>query len=113
MMKFQFKVTRGDIERYADVSHDRNPIHLNEASAKAAGFSGEIAHGMLTMAKMVSIVVNECLEPHQFMQSYEFTFLAPVYVDDFVTVQVVPKGKEYRVSGICRGELVVRGIVVG
>jgi 3-hydroxybutyryl-CoA dehydratase len=109
--KLQFQVTESDIERYADVSQDRNPIHLDEKYAKEAGFSGKISHGMLTMAKVISVVSNELLKPSQFIKSYEFTFLAPVYVDEVITMRVVTEGSQYHIDGTCRGELVVKGII--
>jgi 3-hydroxybutyryl-CoA dehydratase len=109
--KLQFQVTESDIERYADVSQDRNPIHLDEKYAKEAGFSGKISHGMLTMAKVISVVSNELLKPSQFIKSYEFSFLAPVYVDEVITMRVVIKGSQYYIDGTCCGNLVVKGIV--
>jgi 3-hydroxybutyryl-CoA dehydratase len=109
--KLQFQVTKSDITRYADVSQDRNPIHLDEKYAKGAGFSGKIAHGMLTMAKVISVVSNELLKPSQFIKSYEFSFLAPVYVDEVITMRVVIKGNQYYIDGTCNGKLVVKGIV--
>jgi acyl dehydratase len=36
--------------RYAEVSGDRNPIHLHPLTARAFGFPSAIAHGMWTMA---------------------------------------------------------------
>ena len=50
-------VTREDIRAYANVSGDRNPLHLDDDMARAAGFDGLIAHGMFTMAHMATCVV--------------------------------------------------------
>ena len=41
-------VTDKDIEMFAEVSTDRNPVHLDDAYAQDAIFEGRIAHGMLT-----------------------------------------------------------------
>lgn len=43
-------VTQEQINAYADVSGDHNPIHLNPAVARSVGLDGTIAHGMLSMA---------------------------------------------------------------
>jgi acyl dehydratase len=43
-------VTAVDLSLYAAASGDRNPLHLDEDVAKAAGFERPIVHGMLTMA---------------------------------------------------------------
>lgn len=44
------QVTVEQIQQYAAASGDRNPIHVDEVFARAAGLPGVIAHGMLTMA---------------------------------------------------------------
>jgi acyl dehydratase len=43
-------VTQDQINAYADVSGDHNPIHINPSAARAVGLDGTIAHGMLSMA---------------------------------------------------------------
>jgi acyl dehydratase len=46
---------RGDIaRRYAEVSGDRNPIHLHPLSAKLFGMPGAIAHGMWVKARCLA-----------------------------------------------------------
>jgi acyl dehydratase len=44
------RVTQPQIDAYAEVSGDHNPIHVNPAAARAVGLEGTIAHGMLSMA---------------------------------------------------------------
>lgn len=41
-----------DIARYAVQSGDHNPLHTDDAHARAAGLDGVIAHGMLVMGLM-------------------------------------------------------------
>jgi acyl dehydratase len=43
-------VTQPQIDAYADVSNDHNPIHINTEVARSVGLDGTIAHGMLSMA---------------------------------------------------------------
>ncbi len=43
-------VTLDDIESFAAVSGDRNPLHLDEAYARDTPFGGRIAHGVLGLA---------------------------------------------------------------
>ncbi|HZE41148.1 MAG TPA: MaoC/PaaZ C-terminal domain-containing protein [Stackebrandtia sp.] len=45
----EYRVRRADLAAYAKASGDTNPIHLDDAAAKAAGLPGVIAHGMYTM----------------------------------------------------------------
>ena len=43
-------ITQEQLDSYAQVSGDHNPLHLNQEFAQATQFGGIIAHGMLTMA---------------------------------------------------------------
>jgi len=43
-------ITLDDIDRYADLTGERHPVHMDEAFAKAAGFRGRIAHGLFSLA---------------------------------------------------------------
>ena len=56
-------VTDADIEMFAEVSTDRNPVHLDDAYARDTIFEGRIAHGMLT-AGLISAVIGEQLPGH-------------------------------------------------
>jgi acyl dehydratase len=47
--------TREQIAAYAEASGDRNPIHLDEEAAHAAGLPGVIAHGMLQMGFLARV----------------------------------------------------------
>ena len=43
-------ITQEQISRYAGVSGDRNPLHLDAEFASTAQFGGIVAHGMLILA---------------------------------------------------------------
>lgn len=49
--------TRAEIARYAEVSGDRNPIHLDDEFARRVGLPGVIAHGMLQMGVLANLAV--------------------------------------------------------
>ena len=49
--------TREDVRDYAEVSGDRNPLHLDDDHARRAGYPAVIAHGMFTMGHLASCVV--------------------------------------------------------
>ncbi len=81
-------VTDRDIEMFAEVSTDHNPVHLNDDYANATMFKGRIAHGMLS-AGLISAVIGEQLPGHGTIylgQSLRFT--APVRPGDEVTATV-------------------------
>ena len=81
-------VTDADIEMFAEVSTDRNPVHLDDDYAQDTIFSGRIAHGMLT-AGLISAVIGEQLPGHGTVYlSQSLKFLAPVRPGDAVTAEV-------------------------
>ncbi len=43
-------ITLDDIDRYADLTGERHPVHMDEAFARKAGFKGRIAHGLFGLA---------------------------------------------------------------
>lgn len=51
-------VTQEQINAYADVSGDHNPIHLDPAAARNVGLEGTIAHGMLSMAFLGQLLTD-------------------------------------------------------
>lgn len=81
-------ITDRDIELFAEVSTDRNPVHLDETYAQDTIFEGRIAHGMLT-AGLVSAVIGEQLPGHGTVYlGQSLKFMAPVRPGDVVTAEV-------------------------
>ena len=81
-------VTDRDIEMFAEVSTDHNPVHLDESYANDTIFKGRIAHGMLT-AGLISAVIGEQLPGHGTVYlSQTLKFLRPVRPGDRVTAKV-------------------------
>jgi 3-hydroxybutyryl-CoA dehydratase len=82
------EVTDRDIALFAEVSTDRNPVHLDEDYAQQTIFGGRIAHGMLT-AGLVSAVIGEQLPGHGTVYlGQSIRFLGPVRPGDRVTAEV-------------------------
>ncbi len=82
------EITDLDIELFAQVSTDHNPVHLDEDYAQDTIFAGRIAHGMLT-AGLISAVIGEQLPGHGTVYlGQSLKFLAPVRPGDLVTAEV-------------------------
>ena len=81
-------VTDEDIEMFAQISTDRNPVHLDDDYAQDTIFEGRIAHGMLT-AGLISAVIGEQLPGHGTVyMGQTLKFLAPVRPGDLVYAEV-------------------------
>jgi 3-hydroxybutyryl-CoA dehydratase len=82
-------VTDRDIELFAEVTTDRNPVHLDEDYAQQTMFHGRIAHGMLT-AGLISAVIGEQLPGHGAIYlAQSLKFMAPVRPGDQVLAEVI------------------------
>lgn len=81
-------VTNADIAQFAEVSTDRNPVHLDDDYARDTIFGGRIAHGMMTAA-LISAVIGEQLPGHGTVyMGQELKFLGPVRPGDTVRAEV-------------------------
>lgn len=78
-------VTDELIRKFADVSGDYNPIHLNDEFAKTTRFGRRIAHGMLSGAFISAVLGNEFRERKIVYLSQTMKFVAPVFIGDTVT----------------------------
>ena len=84
-----------DIRLFADISTDRNPVHLDEVYAQETIFGGRIAHGMLAAA-LISAVIGEQLPGHGSVYlGQSLKFMAPVRPGDDVTARVTVREIDY------------------
>lgn len=88
MCRLEKIVTDADIQMFAQISTDRNPVHLDDEYAKTTMFKGRIAHGMLT-AGLISAVIGEQLPGYGAVYlSQNLRFMAPVRPGDLVRAEV-------------------------
>ncbi|WP_428543540.1 MaoC family dehydratase [Profundibacter sp.] len=76
------------INLFAEVSEDRNPLHLDEEAGANSIFKTRIAHGMLS-AGLFSALIGERLPGHgSIYMSQNLRFTAPVRIGETVTATV-------------------------
>ena len=109
-------ITDRDIEQFAEISTDYNPVHLDDEYARDTIFEGRIAHGMLT-AGLISAVIGEQLPGHGAIYiSQSLKFLAPVRPGDLVHAEVKVVDMvidKRRVKLDCRCEVNRENVLVG
>ena len=109
-------ITDRDIEQFAEISTDHNPVHLDDDYARDTIFEGRIAHGMLT-AGLVSAVIGEQLPGHgSIYMSQNLKFLAPVRPGELVHAEVKVVDiviDKRRVKLDCRCEVNGKNVLVG
>jgi 3-hydroxybutyryl-CoA dehydratase len=84
-------VGAADIEAFAAVSGDINPVHMDEAYARTTTFGGRIAHGMLSAAYISAVLGNDLPGPGAIYLSQSLRFRRPVKIGDPVIARVTVK----------------------
>lgn len=85
---YQRTVTEADIAAFADVSGDKNPVHLDAAYAAKTMFKERIAHGILTASYISAVFGMEMPGPGAIYVSQTLNFRAPVRIGDVVIAKV-------------------------
>jgi 3-hydroxybutyryl-CoA dehydratase len=81
-------VTDADIRAFAEVTGDRNPVHLDEAYAETTRFRGRIAHGILTAGYISALIGADLPGAGSIYVSQSLSFKRPVRIGDEVTTRV-------------------------
>ncbi len=79
------KVAPEDIGRFTDMSGDRNPIHYDEAAAKASMFGEIVVQGGVTTAILNAVVAEDLPGPGTVFLHVDWNFRAPVRPGDTIT----------------------------
>jgi 3-hydroxybutyryl-CoA dehydratase len=110
-------ITETDINDFAKVTGDFNPLHLDQAYAEKTIFKGRIAHGLLSVG-LLSNVLGNILPGHGTIYlSQEVKFLAPVRIGDTISakvevVELIPEKNRVKFRTACvnqEGKIVVEG----
>ena len=110
---YEKQVTDEDVRKFADISGDYNPIHLDDDFAKDSMFGARIAHGILTASHISAVIGYIFPGPGWIYLGQSLQFRAPVKIGDSVstTVEVtdtVPDKNIVELSTICKvGDTVV------
>jgi 3-hydroxybutyryl-CoA dehydratase len=96
----QFTRTFSDAEilAFAGLSGDQNPLHVDEAYARAAGFAGKVAHGLLSGALYSALVGMHLPGRRALLRGIQIDFHAPVFAGVPLTVsgQIAELHAEFR-----------------
>lgn len=112
--------TDQDVRLYAELSTDRNPVHLDEAFAATTQFKQRIVHGMLVGSMFTGLMGEELPGNGSIYMTQNLNFKAPVYLNTDVTATVeitsIREGKPIvTLSTICTdndGKVLVQGEAV-
>lgn len=105
-----------DVIAFADLSGDRNPVHLSDHFARKTRFGERIVHGLYT-ASLISTVIGMYLPgPGSIYLSQTLNFKGPVKIGDVINVvvevvELVEQGRRARLHCECLvdGKVVLDG----
>lgn len=106
-------VKASDVVGFAEISGDRNPIHLSEHFAAQTPFGGRIAHGLYTASLISAVIGTRLPGPGAIYISQTLRFLAPVRIGDTVEANVevaelTEKGRRAKLKCWCNvGDTIV------
>jgi acyl dehydratase len=81
-------VTARDVELYAEITGDRNPLHFDAAFAAGTRFGRLVAQGGITSGMLNALVAMDLPGPGTVFMSQSLKYLAPTYLGDTLTAEV-------------------------
>ena len=81
----KLKITDDMVRKFAELTGDSNPIHLDDVYAAKTRFGKRIAHGMLVSATLSRIAGMDLPGPGTIVMGVDVRYKAPCYIGDEVT----------------------------
>jgi len=92
-VSFDLQITKEMIEKFAELSGDYNPLHMDENYAKNSQFKQRISHGMLLTSFFSQLVGMHIPGKKCLYLSQNLNFHNPCYIDDEIFVEGIVKQK--------------------
>jgi 3-oxoacyl-[acyl-carrier protein] reductase len=99
---FSKKLLAADVNAFAELSGDQNPLHMDEGFASRTHFQRRVVHGMLLANYVSALVGMRCPGPGALWSQQNFRWHAPVFIGDEVrlTLKVTHKSAGLRTMAI-------------
>lgn len=84
---FEIVVSDDDVQTFASLSGDYNPLHTDDAYAKNTPFGQKVVHGMFLGALVSRLVGMQLPGKQALLMKESLEFKKPVHVGDIITVE--------------------------
>ncbi|MFT3735051.1 MAG: MaoC/PaaZ C-terminal domain-containing protein [Rhodocyclaceae bacterium] len=84
-----FTVGEDELWRFAELSGDYNPLHVDGAFARSKGFEGKVVYGALLVAKVSQLIGMHLPGRDALWTRVTLDFVRPLYVDQAARVDGV------------------------
>jgi 3-hydroxybutyryl-CoA dehydratase len=100
-------IASSDVVGFAQLTGDRNPVHLSEHFAAKTPFGRRIAHGLYTASLISAVLGTRLPGPGAIYIAQTLNFRAPVKIGDTVTVvvtvaELMPEKSRARLTCVCK-----------
>ena len=108
--KYEFRFSQEDVQKFAEVTGDKNPLHLDPEYAAKTRFKRPIIHGHLSSSIFTRILGMEFPGEGSVYMKQETEYLFPMFVDtDYeVVFTVMTVDREKHIAQIT-GEVFIKG----
>jgi acyl dehydratase len=96
---FTKTITEDDVMKFAEVTGDFNPIHVNPEFAKTQMFGKQVAHGALSSGLISAVLGTKLFGPGILYAGQTVKFVKPVYFGDELTAIATVKEKLTKKDG--------------
>jgi 3-oxoacyl-[acyl-carrier protein] reductase len=90
---FSKTITAEDLESFARLSGDRNPLHMDDEFAARTHFQRRVVHGMLLASYVSAMVGMHCPGPGALWAQQSFRWQAPAFIGDRIVITLRVKHK--------------------
>ena len=90
-VKFFKTFHQEDVEKFSEISGDNNPVHLDTNYASKTIFKKRVVHGFLTASLISAAIGTKLPGPGSIYLNQSLKFLAPVFPDEEVIVELTIK----------------------
>ena len=113
MFEFKRNLSIEDVDNYAKLTEDFNPLHCDEKYAKSTQFKSRIVHGMLVGSLFSTLVGMICPGKKNLYLAQSLNFKNPIYPNSELIVRGTVKSKSDTIKIIIiNTEILVNGNVV-
>jgi acyl dehydratase len=88
----QWSFSQSDFDRFARLSGDNNPIHVDPVFSAQTHFGRTVAHGMLLFSVLCGRLHHAMIQPSGLVVAQEMMFTAPTYADEKLLISLTLKG---------------------
>lgn len=81
-----FVVHRDEMTRFAEISGDFNPLHVDDEFARQKGFDGAVVYGALIVAKVSQLIGMHLPGRDSVWTGITLDFIRPLYIDQLARV---------------------------